>query len=149
MVRDLGGPGACRQVFAFRRFEYYEYGSVLWPCNDKMCAAAVVMHTIANVGGRTKARCHLQKLHKIRPSIGSLARMSEVVQQMAFCVPENQNAHVELWAVKETDIQEMMLALHKWLSRHRRCFFVQLLIPGKVDHAVCVNGCQRFVWNSE
>lgn len=35
------------------------------------------------------------------------------------------------------------------MSQQRRCFVVQFVRAGKVDHTVCVDGLRRLVWHDE
>ena len=149
VVRDLGGLGSRAYVAGLQRWETHEYGPVLWKEDKGMCGASAVVHALDAVRGRKIALGYRRKLQELRPVIAGLRGLAEVLRQMKAHVPPQIYARVELQKIGKAEKQAFERAPYTWLCEQRRCFVVQFEVPGKLNHAVCVDGRRKLVWDNE
>lgn len=99
---------------------------MLWGHDDDgMCGTAALVQAIDVVRGRSVANLNLQKLRTVRPSIGSLSGMPEVLQQVKSLVPSLQFARMQLHRVNKCPRSAFEKAPYNCLAQQKGCFVVQ------------------------
>lgn len=114
-----------------------------------MCGAAMFLHAIDAVRGRSVADCYLVKLRAILAVIDNLEGTAGAFQEMKAPVSAQLYALVLPQGPKKYDRQALERAPYEWLSQQKRCFVVQFVVMKELDHAVCADGRRRLLWGNE